>query len=122
MGLGVAPLPQASSAAGRARLIISLPGLPNPPAFYAGAGQLYRGKARWLGRDGRPEPVEPVQALTETSLRCGQKQFEWRGLDSDHGNEMVLEDTAFARRALQCFAAHLPFDFYVRREAGPNDR
>ena len=101
----------------RAALVISLPGIPNPPTFDRNAGQLYRGKARWLGQSGQPEPIDPVQALTQAALQCGQSRFEWRNLNYDHINEMVLQDTAAARRALRCFAARLPFDFYVRREA-----
>lgn len=74
-------------------LVISLPGKPNPPVHDKYAGRLLRGTWRWSDQSGRPAVVEPVRALTEAALSCGQRRFQWRGLNYDHDNEMLLPDS-----------------------------
>jgi hypothetical protein len=108
-----AKLPKRSEMA----LVISLPGKPNPPAHDKNAGRLFRGTWRWSDQRGRPALVEPVRALTEAALSCGQRRFQWRGLNYDHGNEMLLPDTQASQHALTCIARKVSFDFYVRRES-----
>lgn len=97
-------------------LVIRLPSIPNPPARHRDAGLLYRGTWRWVGPKGVPFPVDPVQALSKAALNCGQRQFRWRGLNTDHGSEMLLAAGSGARRGLRCMAKRVSFDFYVRVE------
>lgn len=102
----------------RSVLVIGLPGRPNPPEQDRDAGRLFHGTWRSADPKGPPVLVDPVQALTEAALRCGQRRFDWRGLSYDHGNEMVLPNDGEVRRALSCVAGKVPFDFYVRVEHG----
>jgi hypothetical protein len=113
---GVGLTPAAAEAGAVRKLVITFPGIPNPPDHDAYAGRLYRGKARWSVLDGNPEEVSPARALSEAALQCGQRQFQWRNLDRDHGSEMILRDNANTRKSLHCMAQKLPFDFYARIE------
>jgi len=113
---GVGLTPAAAEAGAVRKLVIAFPRIPNPPDDDAYAGHLYRGKARWSVLDEHPEEASPARALSEAALQCGQRQFQWRNLDRDHGNEMILPDTANARKSLHCLAQKLPFDFYARIE------
>lgn len=97
-------------------LVISLPGIPNPPKHDQNAGQLYRGTWRWIDQKGQPAPVEPVRAFSEAALGCGKRRFQWQRLNYDHGNELVIANDRASQRALACIARKVPFDFYVRVE------
>ena len=99
-------------------LVISLPSTPHPPDRDRNAGHLFRGTWRWVDPKGHPAPIEPVKALSEAAMSCGQRRFDFRGLNYDHGNEMVLNNNWAARRALTCIAEKVSFDFYVRTEKG----
>lgn len=101
---------------GNAMLVIGLPGIPNPPSRDRYAGQLFRGTMRWADQKGRPAAVDPVRALTQAALGCGQQRFRWRGLNFDHVNELLIEDNPASRRALTCIAGRVSFDFYARVE------
>ncbi|WP_221234845.1 hypothetical protein [Sphingomonas aerophila] len=111
-------LPAAAQMSGQetSALVISLPGLPNPPERDQNAGQLYRGTWRWVDQKGRATPVEPVRALSEAALGCGERRFRWRGLNYDHGNEMLITNDQASQRVLTCIARKVPFDFYARVE------
>lgn len=97
-------------------LVIGLPGVPNPPTRDRYAGELFRGTLRWADQKGRPAWVDPVRALTQAALGCGQRRFRWRGLNYDHGNELLIADNPASRRALTCIAGKVSFDFYARVE------
>lgn len=97
-------------------LVLSLPSVPTPRAQAPYAGRLYHGTWRWVDQRGRPAEVDAVRALTEAVLSCGQRRFEWRGLDSDHGNNLLLPNNQAGRRAIPCIAGKVSFDFYVRVE------
>lgn len=106
-----APPPRNSSA-----IVISLPGRPDPPERDAGGGRLLRGTLRWADREGATVETDPVQALSEAALSCGVGSFKWRGLDTDHGSEMILVNDRATRHALDCIAGKVVHDFYVRVE------
>lgn len=97
-------------------LVISLPGVPNPPEQDRYARRLFRGTPRWVDNAGKPTSIDPVPTLSEAALSCGQGRLQWRGLDYDHGNELLLANDLAARRALACVARKVPFDFYARVE------
>ncbi|MGN6124028.1 MAG: hypothetical protein ACTHOJ_13865 [Sphingomonas oligoaromativorans] len=97
-------------------LVLSLPGIPSPPNQDRNAGRLFRGTWREVDPKGRPSPIDPIRALAEAALSCGQRRFNIRDLGSDHGKEMVLTNDSDARRALTCIAGKVSFDFYVRIE------
>lgn len=97
-------------------LVISLPGVPDPRGQDQYAGRLFRGTWRWVDQKGRPAAVDPVRALTEAALSCGLRRFQWRGLNYDHGNEMLIASDQADQRTLTCIAGKVSFDFYVRFE------
>ncbi|WP_139198089.1 hypothetical protein [Sphingomonas gellani] len=97
-------------------LVISLPGVPNPPVKDRYAGRLFRGTWRWVDEIGQPASVDRVRALTEAALSCGQRRLQWRGLSYDHGNEMLIANNEAGQRALTCIAGKVSFDFYARVE------
>jgi hypothetical protein len=97
-------------------LVISLPSVPNSREHDHYAGRLFPGTWRWVDQKGRPEAVDPVRALTEAALKCGQRRFQWRGLDTDHGNEMIFANDQAGQRALTCMGRKVSFDFYARVE------
>jgi len=111
-GPGEAAMQTRSSSA----LVISLPGVPNPPEKDRHAGRLLRGTLRLVDQKGRPASVDSVRALTEAALGCGQRRLQWRGLDYDHSNEMLIANSEAGKRALICIAGRVPFDFYARIE------
>ncbi len=97
-------------------LVISLPSVPNPREHDQYAGRLFRGTWRWVDQKGRPAVVDPVRALTEAALKCGQRRFQWRGLDTDHDKEMLFANNQAGQRALTCMGRKVSFDFYARVE------
>ena len=97
----------------RASVVLSLPGIPNPPDFDAAAGRLVRGSP---DLEGPVFEVSAAKMLTDAALACGQREISWRGLSSDHGQELIMPDTPAVRGSLTCIARKVPFDFYVRRE------
>lgn len=53
-----------------------------------------------LTRRGRPIEVNLVEAFTEAAIRCEQRRLRWRGLEFDHGNEMLIANNLTSQRAL----------------------
>ena len=95
------------------KLVLTFPGIPNPPPRDEWAGTLVRGG---LTVDASMAETSPADVLTQAVLACGGGDFAWRDLSSDHGQELVIPDTAASRSSLACIARKVPFDFYVRRE------
>ncbi|WP_298092719.1 hypothetical protein [uncultured Sphingomonas sp.] len=110
------PVEAQKQAQSSSTLVISLPSVPNPLANDQYAGRLFRGKWRWVDEKGQPASVDPVRALTEAALNCGQQRLKWRGLDYDHGNEMLIANNEAGQRTLTCIAGKVSFDFYARVE------
>jgi hypothetical protein len=93
-------------------LVISLPSTSNPPNT-DGNARLFRGTAQERDQRGWPKAVDPVTALTEAALSCGQRRFQWRGLNTDHANQLLLDNSQAGRRTLNCIAGKVSFTFYA---------